>query len=231
MQHQGPYWPSAEELAETGNTTLTSPITPDGTPEPGKRYTIPARQGIAVRVAAGQSIKIINTHGTQVVDTWAFCAADLTEHMSMEHLRTAIGGIFPKPGNALVTNKRRPIMQFTEDTTLGVHDTLMSACDIWRYRDFGITGYHDNCTDNLRMAMKAIGLGAPEVPAPFNLFMNIPVSGTGEIGWLPPTSPPGSYVVFRAEIDSIVVMSACPQDQIPVNGTEGIIVDAHIEVH
>jgi len=29
--------------------------------------TVPARRGKAVRVKKGQSIKIINTHGTQVV--------------------------------------------------------------------------------------------------------------------------------------------------------------------
>ena len=38
---------------------------------------IPARQGRAVRLAKGQRIKLINTHGSQVVDTWAFNAADL----------------------------------------------------------------------------------------------------------------------------------------------------------
>jgi len=30
--------------------------------------TIPARSGKAARVSAGQRIKVVNTHGTQVVD-------------------------------------------------------------------------------------------------------------------------------------------------------------------
>ena len=34
--------------------------------------TIPARHGTATFVPAGQVIKIVNTSGTQVVDTWAF---------------------------------------------------------------------------------------------------------------------------------------------------------------
>lgn len=33
---------------------------------------VPARHGVATFVPAGQTIKIVNTHGTQVVDTWAF---------------------------------------------------------------------------------------------------------------------------------------------------------------
>ena len=39
---------------------------------------------MAARVAKGQRIKVINTHGSQVVDTWAFSAGDVTEWMSME---------------------------------------------------------------------------------------------------------------------------------------------------
>ena len=39
--------------------------------------TIPARRGKAARLNAGQSIKVINTYGEQVVDTWAFVADDL----------------------------------------------------------------------------------------------------------------------------------------------------------
>lgn len=34
--------------------------------------TIPARHGTATFVPAGQTIKIVNTSGTQVIDTWAF---------------------------------------------------------------------------------------------------------------------------------------------------------------
>lgn len=48
---------------------------------------IPARSGKAARVSQGQSVTVINTHGSQVVDTWAFNAEDLGEWMSMEHSR------------------------------------------------------------------------------------------------------------------------------------------------
>ena len=56
---------------------------------------IPARRGKATRLSHGQSVKIINTHGSQVVDTWAFNRADIGEFMSMEHTRIAIGRIIP----------------------------------------------------------------------------------------------------------------------------------------
>jgi uncharacterized protein len=74
---------------------------------------IPARRGKATRLAAGQSVRIVNTYGQQVVDTWAFNAADMKEFMSMEHARIFINRIIPKPGDPLVTNHRRPVLTLT----------------------------------------------------------------------------------------------------------------------
>jgi uncharacterized protein len=192
--------------------------------------SIPARSGKALRLGARQSVKVINTHGQQVVDTWAFNAADLGEFMSMEHARVAMGHIIPKVGNRLVTNRRRAILQIVEDTSGGIHDTLIAACDRWRYEQLGCPTYHDNCTDNLAAAMRELGLVAPETPSPLNLFMNIPVRDGDHIEFLPPVSKPGSYVTLQAGMDCIVVFSACPQDMIPINGVAMIPTEAHFEI-
>jgi uncharacterized protein YcgI (DUF1989 family) len=191
---------------------------------------IPARRGKAVRLLQGQSIKIINTHGQQVVDTWAFSLADIGEFMSMEHTRIAISRIIPKIGDVLVTNRRRPILRLVEDTSGGIHDTLVAACDRWRYELLGYAGYHDNCTDNLAKAMRELGLTPPETPAPLNLFMNIPVIDGSRIDILPPISTPGSFVTLRAEMDCIVALSACPQDMVPINGAAMTPTEAHFVI-
>ena len=189
---------------------------------------LPARQGRAVALTAGQSIRIVNTHGHQGVDTWAFNANDLNEFLSMEHMRAAIDRIRPKPGDKLMTNKRRPILTLVEDTSPGVHDTFIAAWAIYRYQGLGCTEYHENCADNLRNGMAGIGLTPPEVPSPLNLWMNIPIKADGSIGWEEPVSKPGDYVVLRAEMDCVVAMSACPQDIIRINA--GAPTDAHYEV-
>src|ERR671926_13089 len=82
-----------------------------GSVAPGGLYmasliTIPARQGKAVTLRRGQHVKVINTHGQQVVDTWAFNSAAPTERMSMEHTRTALSRIMVRLGDSLVTNQR-----------------------------------------------------------------------------------------------------------------------------
>jgi uncharacterized protein YcgI (DUF1989 family) len=46
---------------------------------------VPARQGRAQPLSSGARIRIVNTYGSQVVDTWAFNATDPDEFMSMEH--------------------------------------------------------------------------------------------------------------------------------------------------
>ncbi len=191
---------------------------------------IPARQGKAALVARGQRVRIINTHGQQVVDTWAFRRDDLTEFMSMEHSRTTLGRIMPIVGESMVTNRRGPILTLTEDTSGGIHDTLLAACDRYRYELLGCEEYHDNCTDNLASALAELGLTPPETPSPWNLFMNIPVGSYGSVSFEPPVSKPGDHLTLLAEIDCVVVFSACPQDMVPINGVDCVPTEAHFQV-
>lgn len=192
--------------------------------------TIPARRGKAVRVAKGRLVKMINTHGTQVVDTWAFNADDLAEFMSMEHTRPHIGRTVPRVGDVMYTNKRRPILTFVEDSSPGIHDTIIAACDRYRYKFLGVEGYHDNCTDNLFAAMAELGLTPPEVPSPLNMWMNIPVEPDHSLSFQPTVSKPGDHVLLRAEMDVVMAFSACPQDILPINGVAGKPVEAHFQV-
>jgi uncharacterized protein YcgI (DUF1989 family) len=192
--------------------------------------TIPARKGMAATVAKGAGVKVINTHGQQVVDTWAFARYDLREFMSMEHTRATLAKLSPKVGDALYSNRRRPILTLTEDTSAGIPDTLMAACDDYRYGLLGCTEYHDNCTDNLWAGMYALGLTPPQTPSPLNLFMNIPWTEEGRLSFDPPRTRPGDYVVLRAEMDVVVAFSACPQDILPINGEANEPTEAHFEI-
>lgn len=191
---------------------------------------IPARRGTAARVRKGQIVTVINTHGSQVVDTWAFSADDIAEFMSMEHSRGAMLRLNPQVGDSLRSNRRRPMLTLVEDTSGGVHDTLIAACDRYRYEQLGHAGHHDNCTDNLAAALAELGLAATETPSPLNLFMNIPVHDDQAISFDAPVSTPGSHVSLRADMDLVIVFSACPQDLVPVNGAACIPTDAHFRI-
>jgi uncharacterized protein len=191
---------------------------------------IPARSGRAVRAARGAVIDVINTHGTQVVDFWALWLPDLSEHLSMEHTRTAIGRLMPRVGDTLVSSSRRPLLTVMGDTSPGIHDTLMASCDAERYRQLGFVGRHDSCRDNFEAALAGLGLPAPPLPAPLNLFMNVPWTKDGSLRFEPPVSRPGDLIRFRVETDLVVIMSACPQDLTPVNGSAQCPVEAHFRL-
>ncbi len=185
--------------------------------------TIPAGHGKAARLAAGQKIKLVNSHGTQVVDCWAFNAYDLAEYMSMESSRVWNLRLNPKLGDVFVTTQRRPILTLVEDTTPGIHDTFCAACDRYRYALLGVEGYHRNCQDNMFEGMAELGVTPPfPIPASWNIFMNIPLLEDRVSFDVRPTEcNPGDYIVIRAEMDCYVAFSACPQDILPIHGEGG----------
>ena len=192
------------------------------------RRTIPARHGVAARVTEGSHIRVINTHGNQVVDTWLFNADDPAEFQSNEHSRSNLMNLSIKLGDTLYSNRRRPMARLVEDTSPGVHDLLVAACDQYRYRQLGCTDDHRNCVDNLVESMREFDYEVVDVPCPINLFMNIPWTKAGKLEWGTPLAKPGDYVVFQALMNCIVSLSACPQDILPVNGHNPV--DAHFEV-
>ena len=210
-------WYSVHALSQPGIDDMNKR---DQSAAGNPRTTIPARFGVAAVVKRRQLVKVTNTFGTQVVDCWAFNAKNVGEFMSMEHSRVMFDRYRPKVGDTMVTNTRRPIVKFMEDTSPGVHDTLLAACDRFRYEKLGCAEFHRNCTDNLWEAMVAIGYKPTETPCPFNLWQNTPVEADGRIGQYPTVAKKGDYVTLRAEMDLVIVFSACPQDITSICGNK-----------
>jgi uncharacterized protein YcgI (DUF1989 family) len=190
----------------------------------GNHHALRAREGIALPLRAGERLRITNTHGGQVVDTWALAREDVREYVSMEHSRASLSKLVPGVGDGLYSNGRRPLLTLVEDTSPGVHDTLIAACDPERYRQLGATGHHANCAENFRRALALHGIQADRVPAPLNLFMNIRWDEDGRLEFLPSPARAGDYVTLEAVIDVTVVLSACPMDMNPINagGPQGV---------
>lgn len=189
-----------------------------------------ARTAQAFALVRGQTISVVNLYGSQVVDVWAFVRAAPGEFMSMEHSRVHCSDTSPCLGTKFVTNRRRPILEITGDTSPGVHDWFLAACDRWRYELLGFTGYHDNCTDNLHAALGRHGVTTPVTPAPLNLFENAPFHSGGTSGISAPISRAGDTVDLMLHLDALVVLSACPQDMVPTNGLDMVPHDVEIRI-
>ncbi len=142
--------------------------------------------------------------------------------MSMQHSRIRWRNLRPRPGDEMLDEERTTILTMLEDTSPGVHDTVIAACDPFRYAQLGAAPGHRSCCANFAEALAELSIGrSSPVPAPLNLFMNIPWDLEGNITFEPTVSAPGDSVLFRAEVDVVVVASACPMDIVPINGPGG----------
>ena len=147
--------------------------------------TIPARHGIATPLKAGQVIKIINTHGNQVVDTFAFTlspSSEITTQLSMQHTRASLNRVIPKVGDGLYNNERKKMLTIMEDTTEGIHDTLIAACDKQRYEELGGGSEHRNCADNLVEGLSAISKS--RFFSELRISLELSLWGGEMIGWV-----------------------------------------------
>lgn len=140
-----------------------------------KRIEIPAESAASVTLKSGQTCRIVNTEGGQVVDTWAFSLSDLDEYLSMEHSRSANYKLLFEPGDQLVSNHFNPILLMVDDTSPGYHDTLHAACSAGSNRFYQSSREYPNCQNNLIAQMSDRGHHLVHVPCPWNLFEHAPV--------------------------------------------------------
>lgn len=184
---------------------------------------IAAGTGYAVKLVAGQQVRIGLPEGPQVADMFAFALPALDEVLSTAHTRSCALCLSPKPGDAFYSNRRRAMITMVEDTSPGVHDLLLSACDQERYTLLGHSATHANCNDNVLSALQMGGWSMPRgasVPNPVNLFEHVVISPDGGVEICAPVAMKGDAVVLRAEFELVLVLSACPMDIMPTNGDD-----------
>jgi uncharacterized protein YcgI (DUF1989 family) len=183
--------------------------------------------GKAFTVRVGQFLTITDVQGQQVGDFFAWNRHDPREFLSPHNTRLAANALVPPVGSRFVTNRRRPMFVLVRDT-VGRHDLMLAACDPARYAGFGVAN-HRSCATNAEEALRETGVVVPRLYDPVNLFMNVPVRDDGSLSIELPLSRPGDAVTFRATLDTLCALSACPMDLNACNG--GPITDLHVRIH
>src|SRR5690606_4703164 len=69
--------------------------------------------------------------------------------------------------------------------------------------------YHPSCFENLYTNLAPFGIKPDDIPTAFNIFMNVVFDETGKLQVLPPTSVAHDFVLFEAEMDLIIGLTAC----------------------
>jgi uncharacterized protein len=170
---------------------------------------VPAAGGAALRLARGEYLRLIDIEGCQTGDLMAF-SADGSERYSSGRTTDYNGKILLSTGDALWSDRSNRMLTIVEDE-VGRHDLLYAPCSLEMYRiEYGVTGYHPNCHDNLMAALKELGIVPDSLPNAFNFFMNVEVQPDGRLKIVMPRSRAGSSMVLRAEMDLAIALSSCP---------------------
>ncbi|ORV39665.1 urea carboxylase [Mycolicibacter engbaekii] len=180
---------------------------------------VPARAPWSAVVRAGEQLQIIDLHGNQAVDCLLYDAADHTRRYSAQATVAAARNIFLSTGSVLRAADGTPLMTVVADD-VGNHDTIAGACsqesNTLRYGHH--TAHQHACVENFLAEGARWGLGKRDIVSNINWFMNVPVESDGTLGIVDGISAPGKAVTLRAEIDTLVLVSNCPQINNPCNG-------------
>ena len=187
--------------------------------------TITLDQVVAARVPwsgvvrKGQVLRIIDLESQQAVDALFYNAHAYHERYSAQDTLVNQGAAYIGKGGRLFSNEGNVLMTVVEDTC-GRHDTLAGACSCESNTvRFGHeTKYMHACRENFLLEVEKYGMSKRDIVNNVNFFMNVPIMQNGELVIDDGLSAPGGFVDLRAEMDTLVVVSNCPQVNNPCNG-------------
>lgn len=171
--------------------------------------TISPQTGTAFELLKGQKLKVIDPKGEQVSDMLIFNAHDHAEKLSSGKTLDFEESILITKNNFLWSNRSRKMMKILEDTN-GRNDFLLAPCSPETFQImYDFHEYHPSCFENLYTNLSKYTISPDDLPNAFNIFMNVQWDENGKLSVLPPTSKAGDYVLFKAEMDLIVALTAC----------------------
>ncbi|MEP7186147.1 MAG: urea carboxylase-associated family protein [Rhodanobacter sp.] len=175
---------------------------------------IAPRSGVAFGLKRGERLKVIDAQGEQVADLVAFNRDDVAEAISSGRSIDFASKIYLTTDDPIYSQRSRVMLRILEDT-VGRHDFLLSPCSAEMFCIiYGDESPHRGCFGNLAAALAPYGIAPDAIPTAFNVFMNVPVNAeTGVISVEPPLSRAGDYIVFEAQMDLVIGLTACSAGQ------------------
>lgn len=198
--------------------TITSTDNPLSGRIPRRAAQVRPAKAQAFEVKEDQILQITDMNGKQVASVIFFNLHDFDEMLSTSQTRSANNSMMLRRDDGIYSNRRERMFTMIQDS-VGRHDMLLPACDARRYvDDYGIEG-HLNCHDNFVNAIRERGyeIDPERMPDPISFFMHVAFKGRGELDIREPLSQRNDNVLLKAHIDTLAVISACPQDQNATN--------------
>ena len=171
---------------------------------------IAPRSGVGFTLQKGQQLTVVDPRGGQVADLLAYSVADTAEVISSGRSLDYASKLFLSTGDILYSNRSHPMLSIVHDD-VGRHDFLLTPCSRDTFRIiYGDTDPHQGCFGNLANALAPWGITPDMIPTAFNCFMNVVIDGdSGKFTVEPPRSKAKDSIVFLAEMDLVIGLTAC----------------------
>lgn len=170
---------------------------------------IEKQSGVSFLLKKGQQLKVTDPKGGQVSDMVLFNESDTGEKISSGKTLDFEESILISIDNYLWSNRSNRMMLILEDTN-GRNDFLLAPCSPATFKImYGVDFHHPSCFKNLEEHLQPYAINSDDIPTAFNIFMNVQFDELGKISVEPPLSQAGDYVLFEAQMDLIVGLTAC----------------------
>ncbi len=170
--------------------------------------------GHALPVKRGETLRVVNTHGTPGVSVLIYNAADMSERLNAGDTMKVQWSARLTRGAALFSDMGRVLASITDDT-FGDHDALTGGStpgsNAERYGDAGLRSTFGNF---VLLASKH-GLDKRDIPPCVTFFAPVKVDAEGRFHWQGEGPRPGDHVDLRAELDILVFVSNAPHPLAP----------------
>jgi uncharacterized protein YcgI (DUF1989 family) len=175
-------------------------------------------------VRQGQRLEVF---GTTIADFVCFNADNLRERFDQARTKANQGKFFISTGDVLYSRFNRVMLTILADGFReGHHDLQEGMCSAERYRlglQLGTLAHtygrpftaetipDHGCTENLSAALAPYGIAPEDIPSPFNLFQHMEMDClSGRMRHTTVRPRPGTSIRFRAEMNLLCAISACP---------------------
>jgi uncharacterized protein len=189
---------------------------------------IKSNTGKSFAVKKGQVLRVI---GESTADFVVFNLRNVKERFDQARTKVDQGKIYVTTGDVLISKFNNVMMTIVKDTYRGTHDMEKGMCSTSFYKKWGaeifkiygdvwtklgrrqVVAPKHGCWENLAKALKPHGVPKEDVPSPLNVFQTMEINGkTGAMRYsMTRPRPGGDEMDFRAEMDCLVGISACPE--------------------
>jgi urea carboxylase-associated protein 1 len=186
--------------------------------------TVDAGDSFVHEMRRGQFVRIVDLEGNQAVDTLFYNARNYADRYSAQDTIREQNNIYLTTGTKIMSTERNVLLTIVADTC-GRHDTIGGACatesNMVRYA-IEKRSMHACRQSFLKGALawsKETGreFDKRDLTSNINFFMNVPVTPEGKLTFEDGVSDAGKYVELQAEMDTLIVISNCPQLNNPCN--------------